>query len=134
MGQEFLMTTFPSFEMTKERRAELLDTVLTETIGNLEEFREWFYGDDDDRDRMDVARELVEDIEDCCSRMYTREMAQMITYDPNGKGFWLNITGGCSYGDPPTEMFDVMSRANHFGSVWDKCEEYAKEDYKPLVY
>jgi hypothetical protein len=133
MGREFLISTFPQFDMTKERRAELLDTVMEETIGKLEEFRELHYPEGDDRDRLDVAREIVEDAEDCCTKYSSRDHASMTTADRDGRLYWINITGGSSWGDAPTEMFETMQRANHFTSVWVKCEQYAKEDYKPLL-
>ena len=129
MGREFLVQTFPQFEMTAPRRHVLKEMLHEKTIGELEDYRE-DHGFERRLPRQDLVEDLLDDIESCAVRAYTRDTAMMKMHDEKGRGFWVNMTGGTSYGDVPTECWDAFERANYFGDVYDRCENFSKSDYK----
>ena len=127
MGREFLVQTFPQFEMTAPRRHLLKEMLHEKTIGELEHYREDH--DLEDGTRQELVEDLLDDIESCAVRAYTRDTVMMKMHDENGKGFWVNMTGGTSFGDAPTESWDAFERANYFDDIYERCENLSKSDY-----
>jgi len=120
MGADFTFATFPYFEMTDERRESFRDSIANLTKNEIEEFKEWYGFDEDDYD----AEELLQDIEDACSTC-SRETATMRVHAEGGQRYELNITGGMSWGDSPTEVFDAFHRASFFEDIYQKAIDYS---------
>ena len=127
MGADFTLATFPYFDMTDDRRerfTELLNNLSSEQI---DEFQEWYGFDDDDFTLW--AADLLEDIETACSTC-SRETSTITTYNDKGEKYELNVTGGMSWGDSPTEAYDAFNRAGFFESVYDLAIDFSVEYIK----
>ena len=128
MGADFHYATFPQFSMTDDRRAELERIISELTVEESCELREMIGLDYDDEEAYGPT-ELMEDIEFSCSaQMNSREVSDIIMYDPLGCKYFCNITGGMSWGDPATESVEPFNRAGYLNKIWEKCITFAIED------
>ena len=126
MGADLHIATFPYFDMTDDRRerfTELLNNLSPEKTA---EFQEWFGLDDEDSFH---PADLLEDIETACSTC-SRETSTLTTYNDKGEKYELNVTGGMSWGDSPTEAYDAFNRAAFFESVYDLAIDFSVEYIK----
>jgi hypothetical protein len=105
MGADFTLATFPYFDMTDDRRERFLMLIVNLPASETDEFQDW-YGLDGDED-------LLDDIETACS-VVSRETTTITTYNDKGERYELNVTGGMSWGDSPTDAYDVFNRAAFF--------------------
>lgn len=134
MGADFLYTTFPKFAVTKKRVDEL--TKLAKT-----------YIRDDMHELMDTLgcemcdkNEVIDQFVGAINEMYEkknkyifglrRDVAEIDLAD----GYNYYITGGMSYGDSPTDAFDVLNVLNnvkfYVPYIYNKIDEYAAIDQK----
>lgn len=123
MGSDFMISTFPYFNITdshQDRFAELIEGLPKKLT---EDFQEYFGLDDEDE--FNIA-DLLEDIVAACSAN-CRETCSIYAHDNQGRKYELNVTGGMSYGDQPTELMPVFERAGFFESVYDLAVEFAVE-------
>ena len=128
MGADFHYATFPQFSMTDDRKAELERIISELTVEETNELREMIGLDYDDEESYSPT-ELMEDIEFSCSaEMRSREVADIIMYDPLGCKYFANITGGMSWGDPATNAVDPFQRAGYLDKIWSQCIRFAIED------
>jgi hypothetical protein len=119
------MATFPKFAMNDERLSRFMEVIVNLEDYETEAFCENFFLEEDDYGIV----ELLEDIqESCCYK--SRECDYLPTRTEDGKLFHLIVTGGMTWGDPPTEMFNGVERAGYFTQVWDLAVEFAVEDIK----
>ncbi len=100
MGADFTLATFPYFDMTDDRRERFRELIVNLPASETDEFQEW-YGLDDEESYN--SEELLEDIESSCS-VVGRETTTITTYNDKGERYELNVTGGMSWGDDPTDV------------------------------
>ena len=122
MGADFTLATFPYFDMTDDRRERFRELIINLPASETDEFQEWYGLDEDDYD----AEQLLQDIEDACSTC-SRETSSMYAYTEGGQRYELNITGGMSWGDSPTDVFDAFNRASFFESVYNLAVDFSVE-------
>jgi len=128
MGADFTFATFPYFDMTDERRESFRESIANLTKNEIDEFQEWYGLDDDDYD----TEELLQDIEDACSTC-SRETCTMRVHAEGGQPYDLNITGGMSWGDPPTDVMSAFERASFFEDIYQKAIDYSIEYCKEFA-
>lgn len=128
MGADFTFATFPYFDMTDERRESFRESIANLTKSEIDEFQEWYGLDDDDYD----TEELLQDIEDACSTC-SRETCTMRVHAEGGQPYDLNITGGMSWGDPPTDVMSAFERASFFEDIYQKAIDYSIEYCKEFA-
>jgi hypothetical protein len=122
MGADFTFATFPYFDMTDDRRERFRELIVNLPASETDEFQEWYGLDDEDYS----LEELLEDIESSCSTV-SRETTTITTYNDKGEKHELNVTGGMSWGDSPTEAYDAFNRAAFFESVYDLAIDFSIE-------
>jgi len=125
MGSVFCMATFPKFGMNDERRKRFLEVIQNLEDHETEAFEETFFLGEEDYS----AEELLKDIENSCC-FFSSECDYLPTRTEGGELYHLLVTGGMTWGDPPTEMFNGVERAGYFTQVWDLAVEFAVEDIK----
>ena len=128
MGADFTLATFPYFDMTDNRRERFRELIVNLPASETDEFQDW-YGLDFERpaEEEDYSlEELLQDIESSCSTV-SRETTTITTYNDKGEKYELNVTGGMSWGDSPTEAYDAFNRAAFFESVYDLAIDFSVE-------
>ena len=123
MGADFTLATFPYFEMTDDRRERFRELIVNLPASETDEFQEW-YGLDGDEDCS--LEDLLDDIESSCSTV-NRETTTITTYNEKGEKYELNVTGGMTWGDSPTDAFDAFNRAAFFESVYNLAVDFSIE-------
>ena len=126
MGADFTLATFPYFDMTDDRRERFRELLTNLSPEQTDEFQEWHGLDDEDSFH---PADLLEDIETACSTC-SRETSILTTYNDKGEKYELNVTGGMSWGDSPTEAYDAFNRAAFFESVYDLAIDFSVEYIK----
>ena len=112
MGADFTLATFPYFDMTEDRRERFRELIVNLPASETDEFQDWYGLDDEDYS----LEELLQDIESSCSTV-SRETTTITTYSDKGERYELNVTGGMTWGDSPTDAYDAFNRAAFFESV-----------------
>ena len=123
MGADFTLATFPYFDMTDDRRERFRELIVNLPASETDEFQDW-YGLDGDEDCS--LEDLLDSIETACC-VCNRETSTITTYNNKGERYELNVTGGMSWGDGPTEAYDAFNRAAFFESVYNLAIDYAVE-------
>ena len=123
MGADFTLATFPYFDMTDDRRERFRELIVNLPASETDEFQEW-YGLDGDEDCS--LEDLLDDIESSCSTV-NRETCTITTYNEKGEKYELNVTGGMTWGDSPTDAFDAFNRAACFESVYNLAVDFSIE-------
>ena len=118
-----LLATFPYFDMTDDRRERFRELIVNLPASETDEFQEW-YGLDGDEDCS--LEDLLDDIESSCSTV-SRETTTITAYNDKGERYELNVTGGMSWGDPPTDAYDAFNRAAFFESVYNLAVDFSVE-------
>ena len=125
MGADFTFATFPYFDMTDDRRERFRELVVNLPDSETDEFQEWFGLDDEDYN----FEELLEDIETACSTC-SRETSIITTYNDKGEKYELNVTGGMSWGDPPTDALSYFERAGFIEEIYNLAVDFSVEYIK----
>ena len=120
MGADFTLATFPYFDMTDDRRERFRESIINLPASEPDEFQEW-YGLDDEE-----SYDILEDIESSCSTV-SRETTTITTYNDKGERYELNVTGGMTWGDSPTDAYDAFNRAAFFESVYNLAVDFSVE-------
>jgi len=123
MGADFTLATFPYFDMTDDRRERFRELIVNLPASETDEFQDWYGLDDEESYNLE---ELLDDIESACS-VCSRETSTITTYNDKGERYELNVTGGMSWGDPPTGAYDAFNRASFFESVYDLAIDFSVE-------
>tara|TARA_R110000823_G_scaffold315568_1_gene448178 strand:- start:800 stop:1231 length:432 start_codon:yes stop_codon:yes gene_type:complete len=126
MGADFALATFPYFDMTEDRRERFRELIVNLPAKETYEFQEWYDLDDEESYNLE---ELLEDIESSCSTV-NRETATITTYSKKGERYELNVTGGMTWGDSPTDVYDAFNRAAFFENVYDLAVDCSVEYIK----
>jgi len=122
MGADFTLATFPYFDMTDDRRERFRELIVNLPASETDEFQDWYGLDDEDYS----LEKLIEDIESSCSTV-SRETTTITTHNNKGEKYELNVTGGMSWGDSPTDAYDAFNRAAFFESVYDLAIDFSVE-------
>jgi len=122
MGADFTLATFPYFEMTEDRRERFRELIVNLPASETDEFQEWYGLDEEDYS----LEQLLEDIEASCSTV-NRETTTITTYNDKGERYELNVTGGMTWGDSPTDAYDVFNRASFFENVYNLAVDFSVE-------
>ena len=122
MGADFALATFPYFDMTEDRRERFRELIVNLPASETDEFQDWYGLDEEDYS----LEELLEDIESSCSTV-NRETATITTYSKKGERYELNVTGGMTWGDSPTDVYDAFNRAAFFENVYDLAVDFSVE-------
>ena len=122
MGADFTLATFPYFEMTEDRRERFRELIVNLPASETDEFQEWYGLDEEDYS----LEQLLEDIEASCSTV-NRETTTITTYNDKGERYELNVTGGMTWGDSPTDAYDAFNRAAFFESVYNLAVDFSVE-------
>tara|TARA_B100002019_G_scaffold86988_1_gene75363 strand:+ start:32 stop:418 length:387 start_codon:yes stop_codon:yes gene_type:complete len=125
MGADFTFATFPYFDMTDDRRERFRELIVNLPDSETDEFQEWFGLDDEDYN----FEELLEDIETACSTC-SRETSIITTYNDKGEKYELNVTGGMSWGDPPTDALSYFERAGFIEEIYNLAVDFSVEYIK----
>ena len=120
MGADFTLATFPYFDMTDDRRERFRELIINLPASETDEFQEW-YGLDDEE-----SYDILEDIESSCSTV-SRETTTITTHNDKGERYELNVTGGMTWGDSPTDAYDAFNRAAFFESVYNLAVDFSVE-------
>ena len=123
MGADFTLATFPYFDMTDDRRERFRELIVNLPASETDEFQEW-YGLDGDEDCS--LEDLLDDIESSCSTV-SRETTTIYAYNDRGERYELNVTGGMTWGDSPTDAYDAFNRAAFFESVYNLAVDFSIE-------
>lgn len=123
MGADFTLATFPYFDMTDDRRERFRELIVNLPASETDEFQDW-YGLDGDEDCS--LEDLLDDIESSCSTV-DRETTTITTYNEKGEKYELNVTGGMTWGDSPTDAYDAFNRAAFFESVYNLAVDFSIE-------
>lgn len=122
MGADFTLATFPYFDMTDDRRERFRELIVNLPASETDEFQDWYGLDDEDYS----LEKLLEDIESSCSTV-SRETTTITTHNDKGEKYELNVTGGMSWGDSPTDAYDAFNRAAFFESVYNLAIDFSVE-------
>ena len=123
MGADFTLATFPYFDMTDDRRERFRELIVNLPASETDEFQDWYGLDDEESYNLE---ELLEDIESSCS-VVGRETTTITTYNDKGERYELNVTGGMTWGDPPTDAYDAFNRASFFENVYNLAVDFSDE-------
>ena len=129
MGADFTLATFPYFDMTEDRRERFRELIMNLPASETDEFLEWYDLDEEDcfhNDLCSIPNDLLEDIESSCS-VVGRETTTITTYNDKGERYELNVTGGMSWGDDPTDVYGAFNRAAFFDSVYNLAVDFSVE-------
>ena len=106
--------------MTDDRRERFRELIVNLPASETDEFQEWHVLDDEE------SYDMLEDIETACS-VCSRETSTITTYSDKGERYELNVTGGMSWGDPPTDAYDAFNRASFFESIYNLAIDFSVE-------
>jgi hypothetical protein len=122
VGADFTFSKFPYFDMGDNAREDFRSAINSLDEDQLSEWEEW-YGEPLDKE------DLLEDIEQACG-LCSRETATEYAFTENGQKYEVNMTGGMSWGDPPTEAYDVFNRAGFFDDIYNLAVAYSVDYIK----
>lgn len=125
MGADFCFASLPAFRLTDKRLEELLALVEKIDVG------EDPLGEDPEADNdmvciRDAAYEGVKMLRD----FITGREVETITMD--GAEYFMWVTGGMSWGEPPTDAYEPFINMSEFDAVEQKMLEWSKADFKEL--
>ena len=118
MGADFTLATFPYFDMTDDRRERFRELIVN--LPASETFGFWLADEDYS------LEELLDDIESSCSTV-SSETTTITTYNDKGERYELNVTGGMTWGDSPTDVYDAFNHAAFFQSIYDLAVDFSVE-------
>ena len=126
MGAEFMFTASPRCELTRERKERIKNTIRTTSDEDLLSvvYDYMPLGLDDESTPAEIRVELYKAVLEV-AEIENRETS---TLRLTGMDWVANITGGMSWGDSPTESFDLMSAVTCFDSVYHLMVEFSRED------
>jgi len=113
MGADFLMSVIPACHLDETRLGILKELAKTSEPD----------GSYDDEDPTDWPEQVINAIArvDC-------EYRDVGTLDLCGWPYPILVSGGMSWGDDPTESYHAFSVIGCCPEIWNKLEEWAKED------
>lgn len=133
MGADFIFQKFPRFDMTPERENEfedLLQEILSDPNEEVEFMDNLIYDTEEGSAFQEImgALHLITDTAD-----NDRGVSTDLQLTEGGY-VYMYITGGMSWGDPPTEFCTHFESAGFFPEVYELALTFAQEDYMMSVY
>jgi len=126
MGADFMFAATPRFKPTPKRCREiktfLREYPEDELLGIVDDYS--ILGLDDESTPSEIRFAVYEAVLQA-AEYDTRETS---TLRMPGMDFEATITGGMSWGDPPTEAFDVIAGLENFVDLWDLMQKFSAED------
>jgi len=126
MGADFLFAATPRFKPTPERCREIKtflreypEDKLFELVGDY-----WILGLDDESTAKEIRFRIYEAVLQA-AEYDTRETSYLRM---PGMDFEATITGGMSWGDSPTEAFNIIGDLTNFADLWDLMRKFSAED------
>lgn len=117
MGADFIWFYLPAFKMTLERRK-----VLSDIIDQIDhEYDVAGFYDDEHEYRKDLVGALDE-----VANLDINRQVDQVHFEGMDMSIWL--TGGMSWGDDPTDISRVFFLLSEAAPLWDKFEEFAREE------
>ena len=142
MGADLYLTSLPHCDLTDERKVKIKEliegTTDTEVLGFNEDFRFIELSDEKnpsslskEEHDMELAKEVREDVLDACLSILRDADAprDMGSISFPGMEYHVLMSGGMSWGDPPTESCDLFDRCENFGNLWGLLQKFAEEDF-----
>ena len=129
MSADFIFIKTPVFSMTEDRKkilAEELSNLTPQAYENLRD--ELFWDDESDVEIQQGCLDISEQVMD----IYSTDTVRDKEYNENGEHMEILYTGGMSFGDAPTDSYDLVSSLYHV-PVADTIERFAVEDCKVEV-
>ena len=129
MSEGFVFAQFPLFNLTAERYDALKVVVTQSLTDDFDVFMEQF-----EELKGKTLPQIVEIIMDAIERTSdgSHETGGTMHYLSTGEPFEMAVTGGMTYGDPPTEIFNSFELAGYFIDVYNKALEFAVDDQSEL--
>jgi hypothetical protein len=132
MGADFLLAFVPYCKITPEREQILRGILNNLAIGDLSDALEWkgsfAYDFDNEEEELKSARETaIQAFEEYIDGENSRDVTWLII-----GGVKYLFSGGMSYGDSPTTAFDYIMFLSQVEPVWEKLEDWSREDVKAL--
>ena len=127
MGADFMFSRFPRFEMTDERELkfeEALQDILSDPNEEVE-FLDWFMFEADETTAFGEIMNALDQVAKCQD---SREVCGVRDFTPGGFAY-VNYTGGVSWGDSPTDAYDVFNMAGFFPEIYELALTFAQEDF-----
>tara|TARA_R100000008_G_C3537365_1_gene142799 strand:+ start:449 stop:856 length:408 start_codon:yes stop_codon:yes gene_type:complete len=129
MGMNFLMAKFPKFTFHLDRKKELQNLIdgLHEDL--LQEYADYNM---EGEPLEDVKNDILESVIDAC-QLDNCETVECVQYTADGERYHAVFAGGMSWGDMPSESYDILDRASSFHELYELCLEFAIRDCKYCV-
>ena len=129
MSADFIFIKTPVFSMTEDRKKILAEELSNLTPQDYENLRdELFWDDESDVEIQQGCLDIIEQVMD----IYSTDTVRDKEYNENGEHMEILYTGGMSFGDAPTDSYDLVSSLYHV-PVADTIERFAVEDCKVEV-
>lgn len=119
MGADFVFTFAPLCVMNPERLAKL-KAEIDRVDPSGEECEAFGFGQDDDQ----MVRQRLEEY----FAEYPFERRDVGIMQPDEDGPRYIVTGGMSWGDEPTDSYDLIFKIGHFKNIYDLLMKWARED------
>jgi hypothetical protein len=127
VGVNYIFVSLPMVPDTPEVRQELNQVIDRLDLANLPEETLWELGLEVDEELPDAdqvrtaVRELVQEY-------FNQQASREVTVE-NIEGVAYLTTGGLSWGDAPTEAFNVFSAVLTVAPLYDRMQEIASRDW-----
>ena len=130
MGMNFLMAKFPRFTLHEDRKEELRNLIDTLSEDELGEYRDMWLPESESYEeaKEDFLFAICE-----ASQMCNQHTVECVQHNSDGERYHAIFAGGLSWGDPPSESYDVLDRASASHEVYTMCLEFAIQDCKYCV-
>jgi len=123
MGADMTLCCAPACDLTLERlqRLEQVIRAIPDDDPDLRELMEAL-----GYNEAECAKECV--LEKCKESQY--ESRDIITLHLPGCPYPVQVSGGLSWGDVPTESYAVLEHVERCPQAWQVMEEFAREDFQ----
>ena len=131
MGADLLLAFIPYPKMTEERQNQIGAIIDALTFEDIEEYVECDtrHGDVETDGRDAVLTDIKNDIRrifDEYEQMPSSRSVGMVTI----RGYTYLFTGGLSWGDSPSDVFDDITMLTQIDPIYRQLESWAVADYQ----
>lgn len=127
MGADFTLAKTPVFRMTEDRKKVLTEELSNLTPQDYENLRDELFWDDENDTEIQEA--CLDTIEQVMNLGEPRDCGRDWEYNEKGERMTVLYTGGMSWGDSPTDNYDLVSSL-YYIPVAETIERFAVEDCK----
>lgn len=125
MGADFLYEVLPACKITMDREEEM-ESVINKINDIIDE-----YDSIDPQVDLDGYKNiLIASFSDYpkLGLRWHRDIGELDMFRPKDMKYPIFITGGMSWGDPPTDSYDSFQRLAACRPIWNKLRKWAIED------